>query len=158
MSLPSDYPLLPSTFHLSRVGPRSFLSPLDVLIGAECSSCSWHTTRFGYEMSFSSSESYVGVCMRRRGAQTDILTPSIVFHSALVVMAALQVHETRAALVLEASANWTTNYVVRIAVLGVHRLTHGMQYRAAEAPERCGKPSFLSSSSHQSSLEYPCLS
>ncbi|OJT06077.1 UPF0658 Golgi apparatus membrane protein C23H3.04 [Trametes pubescens] len=35
----------------------------------------------------------------------------LLFHSALVVMAALQVHETRAALVLDASANWTTNYV-----------------------------------------------
>lgn len=100
----------------------SFLTPLHVLIIAECSSCSWHTTRFGYEMSFSSSESYVGVCMHGRGVQADILTLFVVFHSALVVMAALQVHETRAALVLDASANWTTNYVVRIVVLGVHRL------------------------------------
>lgn len=60
--------------------------------------------------------------MHGRRVQADILTLFVVFHSALVVMAALQVHETRAALVLDASANWTTNYVVRTVVLGVHRL------------------------------------
>ncbi|KAI0781003.1 hypothetical protein BD413DRAFT_501724 [Trametes elegans] len=35
----------------------------------------------------------------------------LLFHSALLVMAALQVHETRSALVHNPSANWTTDYV-----------------------------------------------
>ena len=47
-----------------------------------------------------------------------------VFHAALMVMAALQVHETRTALVLNPKADWTTDYVVcvsrRIVDLAAH--------------------------------------
>ncbi|OSD01578.1 hypothetical protein PYCCODRAFT_1436186 [Trametes coccinea BRFM310] len=35
----------------------------------------------------------------------------LLFHAALLVMAALQVHETRSALVHNPSANWTTDYI-----------------------------------------------
>ncbi|KAI0807376.1 hypothetical protein C8Q74DRAFT_1362887 [Fomes fomentarius] len=35
----------------------------------------------------------------------------LLFHAALIVMAALQVHETRSALVTKPSANWTQDYV-----------------------------------------------
>ncbi|KAH9946168.1 uncharacterized protein BXZ73DRAFT_95667 [Epithele typhae] len=35
----------------------------------------------------------------------------LIFHGALIVMSALQVHETRSALVTNPAANWTTDYV-----------------------------------------------
>ena len=51
---------------------------------------------------------------RARFLNVPPLSP--VFHAALLVMAALQVHETHTALVRNESANWTVDYIVSACI------------------------------------------
>lgn len=70
------------------------------------SSCSWPSMRYDYEMSSNSSAS--SVCREKptRSHLIRIITSLTGFHLALVVFAAIQIHETRAALVRPNPTSW----------------------------------------------------
>lgn len=98
-SLPSE--------HALRVARGTFTDGF-----AGYSSCSWPSMRYDYEMS--SNSSAFSVCREKstRSHLIRIIASLTGFHLALVVFAAIQIHETRAALVRPNPTSWIVSSLV----------------------------------------------
>ena len=78
----------------------------------------------------------------------------LVFHAALIIGAALQVHETQIALVTLPDCDGTYDYVVRLSTLmpSLNPFTDVIPFRTVGVPERYGSKLDPSLSSHLASF------